>query len=158
MKKIRPGSELPNGRLILKLRFKKGSVEEKDDEDGATSVRQVIAWWHLPFTDVNLVSSACGTKSSWRVYWKKKWCFVIAGTFYFVFRYSKFIFNILVEDLNPKVSKLVVSWHSWLIFFFWFGLYCVNCFLEEYATLCLKATLPFFLSLTTKLFHTPVSI
>lgn len=42
-KKIRPGSELPNGRSILKLKFKKGSVEEKDDEDGATSVMQVIA-------------------------------------------------------------------------------------------------------------------
>lgn len=70
-KKIWPGSQLPNGRSIFKLKFKKGSVEEKDDEDGATSVVHIDAWWHLPFTDVNLVSSACATKSSWRAYWKK---------------------------------------------------------------------------------------
>lgn len=60
---IRPGSELPNGRSIFKLKFKKGGVEEKDDEDGATSVVQIVAWWHLPFIDVNLVSSACGNKN-----------------------------------------------------------------------------------------------
>lgn len=42
-KNIRPGSELPNGRSIFKLKFKKGGVEEKDDEDGATSVVQIVA-------------------------------------------------------------------------------------------------------------------
>lgn len=84
----------------------------------------------------------------------KKSCFIIAGTPCFVFRGYKFIFNILVEDLNPKVSKLTVSWHSWLEIFL-FGLFC--CFLEDYATLWLKATLPFFLSLTTKLSHSTIS-
>lgn len=45
------------------LNLKKGGVEENDDQDGATSVVQIIACWHLPFTDLNLISSACGTKS-----------------------------------------------------------------------------------------------
>jgi len=31
--------------------------------------------------------------------------------------------NILVEDLNTKVVKLIISWHSWLHFFVLF--YCV---------------------------------
>lgn len=42
-KKIRCGSELPNERSIFNLKFKKGGVEEKDDEDGATSVVQMVA-------------------------------------------------------------------------------------------------------------------
>lgn len=89
-------------------------------------------------------------------YTGKKCRFIIAGTPCFVFRCCKFIFDISVEDLNPRVSKLIVSWS--IGFFVWFGLvYSVNRFLEEYATLLLKATLPFFLSLTTKLFHTTVS-
>lgn len=59
-KKFRFGSEFPSGRLILVF---KEVVEDKDGQDGATSLVQIIACWDLPFTDLNLVSSACGNKS-----------------------------------------------------------------------------------------------
>lgn len=48
----------------------------------------------------------------------KKNSFVIAGTPCFVFRCCECIFNILAEDLNTKVSKLIIRWLNWLRFFF----------------------------------------
>lgn len=56
--------------------------------------------------------------------------FVIAGTHCFMFRCCKRVFNILAEDINTKVSKLISSWHGWLDFFY-FIVFLFSCYLEK---------------------------
>lgn len=85
----------------------------------------------------------------------KKSNFVIAGTPCFVFRCYKCIFNILVEDLNTKVSKLIISWHSWLDF-----LFCFTVFLLFPGRVCnplTKSNSALLSQITTKFFYTTVS-